>query len=173
MLDRNKFKEYYEEYMPQVYGYIYMRTGRDKDLAEDLVSEVFMKALEKLHLYSEQKGGSFRAWVFRITKNHLIDHYRSSKRKQTSSLDELENVAAGKANVEADAKKELEKEELSAALEYLSEDKKELVIMKYLSGYSYKEMAEIVGENENKIRVKTFRAIKDLKRKLYSLKYAT
>lgn len=165
-----KFNEYYQQFMPQVYGYVYLRVNRDKALTEDLVSEIFMKALEKFDTFSE-KEGSFRAWVFKITKNHLIDYYRSSKSKEVESLDEIENLVADEFDTAKAGRQEWEKEELYKALEELSEDKREIVTLKYLSGYSYKEIAEILKEDENKIRVKSFRAVKDLQRKLYALKY--
>jgi len=170
MSDFKRFQNYYEEYMSQVYGYVYMRVGRDRQLAEDLVSEAFMKALEHFDTFSE-KDGSFRAWIFKITKNHLIDYYRSSKSKSVESLEDLGNVLQDKADIEEDAKSGIEKEKLYEALKSLPEEKRELVVMKYLTGYSYKEIAEILGEDENKIRVKTFRTIKELKIKLFELKY--
>lgn len=156
--------------MPQVFGYVYMRVGRDRDLAEDLVSEIFLKALEKFDSFDE-KQGSFRSWIFQITRNHLIDHYKSSEQKGTTSLDELENVLPDSQNVEEDFLRDVEKEALYEAMETLDSEKKEMVILRFISGYSYQEMSNILGKDENTLRVTIFRTLDVLKRKLYSLHY--
>lgn len=170
MSDFDKFQIYYEEYVDKVYAYVNSRTGYRKQLSEDLVSEIFLKALEKFDTFSESEG-SFSAWIFRITKNHLIDHYRSNSRKQTSSLDDLENVLESKQNTSKKAKSAMEVEKLQEMMQDLPPKKQEIVTLKYISGYSYKEIAEITGIEENTVRVTAHRTLKELKRKLFELEY--
>lgn len=171
MSDYDKFRKYYEEYMPAVFGYVYNRAGFNRELAEDIVSEVFLKALEKFELYSEEKG-TFKSWIFRVTKNHMIDHFKAKKNKPKADLDKLSNVLPDKSDVEKDTGRELEKEKLLDAMADLPEKKQELISLRYFSGYSYKEMADILDSDEAKIRVQVFRTLKSLKGKLFELNYS-
>ena len=170
MSDFEKFQIYYEEYIGKVYAYINCRMNYNQQLAEDLTSEIFMKALEKFETFSE-KQGSFNAWIFKITKNHMIDYFRSQDKKKSTSIDELENVLQSKEDTAGKAEKNIAVERLREAIDELPEDKQEIVSLKYISGYSYKEIAEMLQEEENAIRVKAHRTIKELKRKLYELDY--
>lgn len=158
--------------MGQVYGYVYTRINRNKELAEDIVSEIFLKAVENFEQFTEKKG-SFKSWIFQITKNYLIDYFRSNKNKGTASLDDLENVLKDGSDTQKLAQNEIEKEIIRQAIDALPEHKKELVTLRYFSGYSYEEIAEITNENENKIRVSVHRILQELKRKLEELKYQT
>lgn len=165
-----EFNKYYEEHMPQVYGYVYMRTNRDKALAEDIVSEIFLKAIENFEQYSKEKG-TFKSWIFQITKNYLIDYFRSNKNKASSSIDDLANELRDPSDTKQAAQEEIEKEIIKEAIETLPDNKKELILLRYFSGYSYEEIAEITKDNENNIRVVIHRTLQDLKRKLEPIKY--
>ena len=164
------FNKYYEEHMPQVYGYVYMRTNRDKSLAEDIVSEIFLKAIENFDQYKKEKG-SFKSWIFQITKNYLIDYFRSSKNRSNASIEELANELKDPTDTKQIAQGEIEKEIIIEAINTLPENKKELVLLRYFSGYSYEEIAEITKDNENNTRVTIHRTLQELKRKLEHLKY--
>jgi len=165
-----EFNKYYEEHMPQVYGYVYMRTSRDKSLAEDIVSEIFLKAIENFDKFDPKKG-SFKSWIFQITRNYLIDFFRSNRNKSNTSIDELANELKDSKDTQSIAQNEIEKTIIKETIEALPENKKELVLLRYFSGYSFEEIAEITQENENNIRVTLHRTLQDLKRKLEHLKY--
>lgn len=162
MTKYEQFKTHYTEHMPKVYRYVFFRVNKDKDTAEDLVSEIFLKALEKFETFDSE--GSFTAWIFGIAKNHLIDHYR--RNKQNVSLDEIENIVPDKSNIKTETDEIIDSEHLQRAMETLSEDKKELIRLRYFSEYSFKEIAEIVGKDEIALRVSIHRTLKELKEKL-------
>ncbi len=170
MQNFEEFNKYYEEHMPQVYGYVYMRTNRNKALAEDIVSDIFLKAIEKFEQYNGEKG-AFKSWIFQITKNYLIDYFRSNKNKSSSSIDDLANELRDPNDTKQAAQEEIEKEIIKEAIETLPDNKKELILLRYFSGYSYEEIAEITKDNENNIRVVIHRTLQDLKRKLEPIKY--
>lgn len=156
--------------MPQVYGYVYMRTNRDKSLAEDIVSEVFLKAIENFGQYNQEKG-SFKSWIFQITRNYLIDYFRSNKNKASTSIEDLANELKDPSDTKQLAQEEIEKEIIIEAINTLPDNKKELILLRYFSGYSYEEIATMTKDNENNTRVIIHRTLQDLKRKLEHLKY--
>ncbi len=150
--------------MPKIFRYVYSKVS-DRELAEDLVSEISLKALEHFDSYDESKP--FGGWFYGIARNHVIDHYKKFSREKHSSLDELENLLPDKSNPAADAERAISNDRLKAALSKLQDDKKELVTLRYLSGYSYKEIGEMVGKEENTVKVATHRAVSELKKMLH------
>ena len=93
--DRAAFGEIYERLAPKVYGYLYHHTSGQAHLAEDLTEEVFIKMLDGLGRYRD-RGLPFRAWVFRIARNHLIDHVRRSGRR-TVPIEDCRHLAERRA----------------------------------------------------------------------------
>ncbi len=154
--------------MSAIYGYVYMRTSQNRAIAEDIVSEIFTKAVENFDQFDEKKG-SFKSWIFQIARNYLIDHFRSKKNQKTESLEEIANYIKDPNDPQKDAKDSIEKELVKEVINTLSEDKKELIILRYFSGYSIEEIAEITDENPNNLRVKLHRIQQELKRKLVQL----
>lgn len=149
--------------MPKIFRYVYSKVG-DRELAEDLVSEISIKALEHFDSYDESKP--FGGWFYGIARNHVIDHYKKYKKQQHASLDELENLMPDKSNPADDAERSMSVERLRSALAKLTEEKKELVTLRYLAGYSYKEIGEMFGKEENTVKVATHRAVSELKKML-------
>jgi RNA polymerase sigma-70 factor (ECF subfamily) len=127
-------------------------------VAEDLVSEIFMKAHRAYESFDEKVSKS--AWIYRIAHNHLANHYRD--RKQDVDLEDVALTLAGE-----DGNKTMERQEtaviLQKALEQLNPEERRVVTMKYLEGYTYEEMAPILGKAADALKVATFRAMKKLK----------
>src|ERR1700731_3597354 len=82
--DAAAFGELYDHYFGQIYRFVYSRL-RDQDHAEDVTSEVFMKALRAIGRY-KPAGHPFSAWLYQISVNAIADHYR--QQKPQSSLDD-------------------------------------------------------------------------------------
>jgi RNA polymerase sigma-70 factor (ECF subfamily) len=135
-------------YTRKIYNLCYRFTGRTEE-AEDLTQEVFIKVFQTLQSY-DAKQGAFSTWLHRVARNHLVDHYRRTKKdRMTSSIDEdLETMAqkpgaepgpAG--HVEARERREL----LQGALSRLSPDMREAVILRDLHDLDYEEIAQVLG----------------------------
>lgn len=161
MKDLATFQKYYEEYMPKIFRYVFSKVS-DRELTEDLVSEISLKALEHFESYDEQYP--FGGWFYGIARNHVIDHYKKFKKLQHTSLDEIENLVPDSSNPARDAERAMSSQCLKSALSKLDDDKKELVTLRYLSGYSYKEIGDMFGKEENAVKVSTHRAVCQLKK---------
>lgn len=72
------FSELYEKYVEMIYKFIFLKTT-DKELSEDLTSQTFFKALEKIQSFKIDDSANFRAWLYRIAYNLIIDTYKSKK----------------------------------------------------------------------------------------------
>lgn len=170
---KQNFQKFYQTHFDKIYRFVFFRVGGNKELTEDLVSEIFIKALKNFNNYKEEKSKS--AWIFTIARNHLANHFRDSGKRVEISLEAIDNethieieiLAEIKTDFLADGfeqfvKKDAERE-LLQALNKLPEDARQLVTLKHLSGYSYKEIGEMLGMSEGAVKVATHRAMKELK----------
>ncbi len=161
MLKKAEFEKFYNTHVDKVYRFVYFRIGGDKALAQDLVSEIFLKALEHFADYDQKKSNS--AWVFTIAKNHLANYWRD--KKPTGSLPEDEAESNDDFWLKSAVnllKKDTVKREIAELLETLDENTREIVTFHYLLGYSYSEIADIKGMSETAVKVAAHRALKKL-----------
>ncbi|MCB0337677.1 MAG: RNA polymerase sigma factor [Bdellovibrionales bacterium] len=127
---------------------------RDEHLAEDAAQDVFIKAFQRL---SSFKGDAkFSTWLFRITRNHCIDLLRTTKRRATDSLDEKRELGEIGGSVTAsDQGDQLNaRQTLLQVLSELSNEEREVLLLRELQGYSYEEIADITGNSLNSLKGK-------------------
>lgn len=152
------FGELYERYYIRVYRYVYHRLGNQTD-AEDVTALVFMKALEALNTY-QPKRNSFAPWLFRITRNAVIDHYR--RRRKQNPLEDADHVTSG-ADPMLSALGNEQRQELGSLLQHLSPDQRDVVLMRYSADLSFAEIASALQKNEPAIRMLLHRGLRKLK----------
>lgn len=169
-MDKKKFEQFYHEHLDKIYRFVFFRVGAKRELAEDLTTEIFIKALEHFGKYDENKSKS--AWIFTIARNHLYNHFRDNRRVEISleALDEslyIEVESQGQDSTGlADFLQKDSERELWAILNELPEDKRKLVTLKHLYGYSYDEIGEMTGISPGAAKVAVHRVMKDLQSKL-------
>ncbi len=157
-MDRKHFTTFYHANVKRIYRYVYFRVGRNAAVAEDLVSEIFLKALE--HFASYDATISESAWIYRIAHNRVLNYWRDNK--QAFDIDDGAIVAEiGGVEHRGTYADRLDLEQLLAKL---SPEERELVTMKYLVGYPYARMGEILGRSSDSVKVATHRAIQKLKK---------
>ena len=133
MIDKIQ-EEIYNQFHEKVQWYLLEKVG-DKYLAEDLCSDVFVKVFDKYDSFDESKA-SLSTWIFTIARNTLIDYYRSRK-----VFEEVPEDIATNSDIEEEACNSETLEELAKALEKLEEREREIVILRYYSGFSLKDIA--------------------------------
>lgn len=157
--DADAFGLLYDAYAKKIYDFIYYRTHH-RETAEDLVSDVFMKALAAIKNFDADKG-TFSAWLYRIARNRVIDHYRTAK-----SVEDIEDVWDALASGEdvardADTRERLAKAEKLVAK--LPPAQRDVVIMRAWDQLSYAEIAEILGKSEAACKMSFSRAVASLR----------
>ncbi len=161
----DQFAPLYELYVEKLFRYFFLRTG-DWYLSEDLTSDTFTNVLRALPRYQIGKA-PFGAWIFRIANNRLIDHYRIAKRETT--VEEMPEIDAKVSIPEVTHSKLLYKE-IEGLLENFSDQEREILLLKLSSGLKFSEIAEILGLNENTVKTKYFRSLKNLQAQAQHLK---
>ncbi len=164
MAEKPDFKVFYDRNLDRVYRYVFFRVGCRQEVAEDLTSEIFIKALKAFDRYDPEQSQS--AWIMTIARNTLINHYRD--RKEEVDVDALANVLPG-----VDGRVEIERREKSIVLERalatLSAHERQLIELKYLLGYGYQEMAKQMSKSTAAIKMETHRIMKKLRAVCISL----
>ena len=151
--------EIYDRYQRSIFRYLYYRVG-DQQTAEDLTSEVFLRMIEKISMYQEQRT-SFQAWLFQIARNLSIDHYRKMKARNTASLEE-DHPEMGEQPLEL-INRELTSEKLCQALVELPGNQRDVIVMRFVVGMPILEVAETLHKTEDSIKGLQRRALIALK----------
>lgn len=161
----------YDRYLNPIYTFVYFQVS-DVLEAEDLAEIVFLKAFEKLPEFRKNKKMvNFRAWIYRIARNLVIDHYRT--RKPISALDPDLPLADDNPLPERRVQTGEEVSALKQALKQLDDLYRQVIILRFLNGFTYSEAAGALGITENYVRVIQFRALRKLREILEEVEQVT
>lgn len=159
--DKQAFGDLYEEYLDQIYRYIYFRVASEFE-AEDLTETVFLNAWEALPKLAAKESGlrNFRAWLYRIAHNVVVDHHRDNKPE--ISLDEALGLPDAGANPESAMLNSLDSQELAGAISRLEANLQQVLVCRFINQLSHAETANIMGINPGNVRVLQHRALKKM-----------
>ena len=158
--DAEAFERLYDRFYTPVYTYIYYRVG-ERSLAEDLTSDVFERMVIKIDDWKPM-GKPFIAWLYTIAGNLVRNHLKRQKRITWLSLNERD-ADSGEKLMTLIGKK-LQHEQLARALNQLTEDQRQVIILRFLQGESITAVASAVGKTETGIKALQRRAIHSLGR---------
>ena len=150
----------YSTYYPKIYNYAFLQLG-DIHAAEDLASDVMLKLLESIKKY-QFKGTPFSAWVFRIARNRLIDLHR--RRKRHGEVNLTEPLAAMQIGPQTLAERALDRGQLQLALRYLTDEQRQVIVLKFIEGFDNASVARVLGRSEGAIKSLQHRALNSLRR---------
>lgn len=155
--DSRSFSKLVDMYASRCYGYFYRLTGNN-DISDELLSELFVKLVVKIGSY---KGGSFESWLLKIAANLFHDHLRSKQRRKKLIEVRYEQVEAGIVKPKRSNDEQVDK--LQLQLKRLDSDTRELILLRYYSQLSFKEIASMRSEPIGTTLAKTHRGLKKLR----------
>jgi len=159
-MDAAALTEIFEEYAPAIFKYL-IRLGTNTQEADQLVGDVFARLLEKV---SEGKGPekNLRSYLFQTAYHLVVDESRG--RQRITVLDAADTVKEDVKPVHAQTEEKMLFEKLTKAMElYLTEDQRNVLVLRFQEDFSLKETAEIVGKNVNAVKALQNRGINALR----------
>ncbi|MCA1719763.1 MAG: sigma-70 family RNA polymerase sigma factor [Actinobacteria bacterium] len=165
--DAEAFGELYDRYVDLVYRYIYYRVGTTQ-LAEDLTSETFLRALRRITSFTWQ-GRDVGAWFVTIARNLIADHYKSGRYRLEMTTDDVSESGSTKLvedGPENSVLEAMQNKVLLEAVKQLNAEQQECIVLRFLQGLSVAETAEAMGKNDGAIKALQYRAIRSLGRLL-------
>ena len=154
----------YDQHHEALFRYVWARVG-ERQTAEDLTSDTFLRMLAALPRYRPAQA-PFRAWLYRIAHNVVIDHYRQAAHRKTVPLADVEQHAAPHADPAAHIDETLTLERLHRALPQLDGAQGEVVALRFLSGLSLQETAAVLGKTEMAVKALQHRGLLALRQAL-------
>ena len=156
--DPEAFARLYDAYVERVSRYVYFRVSEETDM-EDLVAQVFLKAWENLDRF-KMGSSPFIAWLYTIARNLVIDHYRT--KKDTLPLEEALTLPSDLELPDEQAQTRFDLEVMRDALQALSKDQQQVLILKYIAGLPNESIAKMMNKQEGTIRGLQMRGLQTL-----------
>jgi len=155
--DIDKMGLLYERYHRQLFRFLFNMT-RQKELSEDMVQNIFLRMLKYPDGF--MGFGEFRMWMYHIARNALYDHFRKVKRTPAhSDLTNLDEIIVGEQYTDTMLEKEQELKILETAMDKLSDENRELLVLCRFQELKYHEIARILNTTEGAIKVRVHRAL--------------
>ena len=150
--DSKSFEALIQKHKNKIYAFILSKI-RNRDLAEDVFQDTFIKVINSLQKGKYNEEGKFLPWVMRIANNLVIDYFRKSKKMRTiaptDDFDIFDILQDGEKNIEDNLVNNQIHKDLRKLIEHLPEDQKEVLKMRYYAELSFKEISECTGVSIN------------------------
>ena len=157
--DLKHFETLYNKYHEQIFRYVYQRTD-DIDQAHDITSQVFLKAMNKLHQY-QFKGVPFSSWLYRIAMSEVYQYFKDEKAERTVNF-ETDKIKDLIDEIEVDDV-EIKLKSILKKIAELPDNELEMIELRYFEQRPFKEISELLNISESNAKVKIHRIIKKLK----------
>lgn len=158
--DADAFAALYDDLAPRLLGFLCHQLG-DADLAEELMQKTFVKVMEALPRYKFLSGVPFRAWVFRIARNVVIDAHRTAH--PALPLSAVWNVPGSGPGPEQILVARAEREELYDAIDHLPRDEHDVIAYRFFAGLAPREAGQLLHRSAGAVRVLQHRALRRLR----------
>lgn len=158
---KKEFGKIYDQYIEKIYRFVFLKVN-SQDIAQDICSETFLKGWEA---FKEYKIDNPQAFLYRIARNLVIDHYREKGRTNIISA-EYATIPDPRAGFEEKIALNSDLEHVKKALSKLSDEYQNVVVLRYLEDLPIPEIAKALDKTEDATRVTLHRALKALKREV-------
>lgn len=155
---KEEFSAIYDKYVEKIYRFIFIKVN-SQEITEDLTSETFLRCWK---YFNNKKIDNAQAFLYRIAKNLVIDHYKEKAKVKIVSTDSI-SIIDNETGLEEKAFNNSDLENIRLALSGLKEDYQDVIIWHYLDDMSISEIASLTEKTEGAVRVMIHRALKDLK----------
>lgn len=156
--DRQAFESIYHLMADDLYAYVRGQCRNDA-VAEDIVANVFLKAWRSAKSY-RPGSRTFHAWMFTIARNELFDYWRSSQRTQPMAGLDITDEDTGTEEADPQEVRAL----VTRAMAKLTDEQRQVVVLRYFGNMSHEEIAAIMGKREGAVRALLMRAMRNMRK---------
>ena len=160
--DADAFAELYDQYVEPVYRFVYLKVS-NKEEAEDLTSDIFLRAWDYLIREDERAVENFRALIYAMARNRIVDLYRERARRKEWQITVSEGEEASALSAVRVEPPREEMNQLLATIQQLKQEYQDVIHLKYIEGLSTRQVGKILGKSSTNVRVTLHRALKKLK----------
>ena len=153
-MHHQRVTELYQHHADAIRRFIYRRTG-DMALSEDLCNDVFVRVIEGLPSYTE-RGLPIEAWLYRITRDRIIDYYRKQTHRQAQSLNDEHAVVSDAATIESD-------DMFQQMLAHLNPEQQQVLLLRYRDDLTFAQIAQAMHRSEGAVKQLRLRGLQQLK----------
>ena len=164
--DPRRFGGLYDKYYKQIFLFVFKRTG-EEEATGDIVSQVFLKALTNIQKYT-YRGVPFSAWLYRIASNEVAQHFRNQKGQRTVSMErtQIDQVMGAVDEEKGPDRKEMYMPVLLEVIQEMKPEEVEMIELRFFEQRPFKEVAFILGITENNAKVRMYRIVERLRKRL-------
>lgn len=155
----------FDRYNKRLFNYL-MRMTFDRDLAEDLTQNVFVRLLRYRTSYKE--GLRFQSWIYQVARNVFADHYQANKNRRNSAMD-IEDIGDELPEPGEGPQQQEQERLLIRSMAMLNDDQRELLVLTRFTHLKYEEVAVLMNTSVANIKVKVHRAIGKLRENYFAL----
>ena len=159
---KKKFAKIYDKLVDKIYRFVFLKVGSE-EVAEDLTAQVFAKGWERFSTGEDIRNPS--AYLYQMARAEIANHFRQNSKFKLVSA-ETNQLADPQPGIEERQQGQSEIEALRTCLAKLNDDYQNVLIWRYLDGYSNKEIARMLEKSEGAVRVMLHRGLKELRQKM-------
>jgi len=164
---KKKFAKIYDIYVGKIYRFVFLKVG-SQETAEDLTGQVFAKGWDRMNRISKKKQKEIEnvpAYLFQIARAEIANYYRGKAKFQVIST-AAEQIVDPDPAIEEKQQLQSDLEVMRSSLNQLKDEHQNVLIWRYLDGFSNKDIAQIIEKPEGTVRVIIHRALKELREKM-------
>ena len=159
--DLDKMGLLFHRYNRPLYGFLF-HMSRDREASEDMMQNVFYRMLRSRHTFTGD--GEFRTWMYHLARNVLKDHLKQSRRRGNHhEIAEYEERIPSGLTADEQIERKLELKALERALDHLSPESREVLVLSRYQELKYAEIAHVLEISEGAVKVRVHRAMNQLK----------
>lgn len=160
--DPEAFGRLYDEYVDQIFRYIFYKVGNFQE-SQDLTGQTFLKAFENIDSY-EMRDVAFSSWLYRIAHNLVVDYFRKESKREKVPIEEQSPTPSNRGNPVDTVMADLDSERLYRAMQKLTHNQREVLVLKFIDNLSNAQVSEIMGISVGAVKSTQKRGLLSLNR---------
>ncbi|MBP9758502.1 RNA polymerase sigma factor [Candidatus Dojkabacteria bacterium] len=154
--------EAYKNHSRQIFTFIFLRVNKNREIAEDILQETFLKAFKYKDKYNPELANE-KTWLIAIAKNLVTDYYKGRYKYVGEKLEDFVDYKDESVSLEESVDEKLEYESVVKALDLLSDKDRELIILRYINELELEEISKILEMSYDNVKVSVHRAVVKLR----------